>query len=159
MLLDDGIVLHHAERAVHTGSDQCAVVASHGHGDQPDGDGSGLCCWGVSGRDSGGLIRVAAIGPGIDWGRDRNREAALGFPTMGIVISRTFLGHLGRSWGSWSSWSLRNKFETAVDCFGVTCDESALFYGVTAADFDLGGQLTSHSQYYILSCSERLYWQ
>lgn len=77
----------------------------------------------------GGLIRVAAIGPGIDWGRDRNREAAMGFPTMGIVLLRTFLGHLGRSWGSWSSWSLRNKFEAAVDCFGVTCDESALFYG------------------------------
>lgn len=40
LLLDDGIVLHHAERAVHTRPDHCAVVARHGHGDQPDGDGT-----------------------------------------------------------------------------------------------------------------------
>jgi hypothetical protein len=31
LLLDDGVVLHHAERAVHTRPDHRAVVARHGH--------------------------------------------------------------------------------------------------------------------------------
>lgn len=31
LLLDDGVVLHHAERAVHTWPDHRAVVARHGH--------------------------------------------------------------------------------------------------------------------------------
>jgi hypothetical protein len=44
LLFDDGIVLHHAKRSVHTGPNHRAVVARHGHGDQPDGNGSGLRC-------------------------------------------------------------------------------------------------------------------
>jgi uncharacterized membrane protein len=36
--------LHHAERTVYTGPDHCAVVTRHGHGDQPDGNGTGLRC-------------------------------------------------------------------------------------------------------------------
>lgn len=45
LLLHDGIVLQHAERAVRTRADHGAVVARHGHGDEPDGDGSRLGCW------------------------------------------------------------------------------------------------------------------
>mgnify|MGYP007085891780 CR=1 FL=1 len=46
LLLNDRVVLHHAERTVYTGPDHCAVVTRHGHGDQPDGNGTGLRCVG-----------------------------------------------------------------------------------------------------------------
>lgn len=42
LLLNDGIILEHAERAVRPGADHCAEVASHGHGDEADGDGAGF---------------------------------------------------------------------------------------------------------------------
>lgn len=42
LLLNDRVVLHHAERTVYTGPDHGAVVTRHGHGDQPDGNGTGL---------------------------------------------------------------------------------------------------------------------
>lgn len=31
---------------MHARSDHCAIVARHGHGDQADGDGARLGCWG-----------------------------------------------------------------------------------------------------------------
>lgn len=46
LLLHHGIVLKHAERTVRARADHGAVVARHGHGDEPDGDGSRLGCWG-----------------------------------------------------------------------------------------------------------------
>jgi len=38
LLLDDGVVLDHTEGSVCSRPDHSAVVARHGHGDQPDGD-------------------------------------------------------------------------------------------------------------------------
>lgn len=46
LLLNDRVVLHHAERTVHTGADHRAVVTRHSHGDQPNGNGTGLRCVG-----------------------------------------------------------------------------------------------------------------
>lgn len=60
LLLNDRVVLHHAERTVHTGPDHRAVVARHGHGDQPDGNGTGLRFLGHLGRRLGLLGRVVA---------------------------------------------------------------------------------------------------
>lgn len=44
LLLHDGVVLEHAEGTVCTRPDQGAVVAGHGHGDQPDRDRARLRC-------------------------------------------------------------------------------------------------------------------
>ena len=44
LLLHDGIILQHAERAVRPGADHRAEVACHGHGDEADGDGAGFGC-------------------------------------------------------------------------------------------------------------------
>lgn len=46
LLLNDRVVLHHAERTMDTGPDHRAVVARHGHRNQPDGNGTGLRCAG-----------------------------------------------------------------------------------------------------------------
>ena len=40
LLLDNGVVLEHGERAVRTGPDHGAVEARHRHGNQADGDGA-----------------------------------------------------------------------------------------------------------------------
>lgn len=68
LLLDNRVVLHHAERAMQTGPDHRAIITSHGHGDQADGDGSGLGCREVSiGRGSvvvGALPLLRADGKG-----------------------------------------------------------------------------------------------
>lgn len=40
LLLHDGVVLEHGERAVRTGPDHGAVETCHRHGDQADGDGA-----------------------------------------------------------------------------------------------------------------------
>ena len=40
LLLDDGIVFEHAERAMGARADHGAVVAGQGHGDEADGDGT-----------------------------------------------------------------------------------------------------------------------
>lgn len=44
LLLHDGVVLEHAERAVRTGTDHRAIEAGHGHGDEAHGDGARLDC-------------------------------------------------------------------------------------------------------------------
>ena len=38
-LRTDRIILHHAERPMRAGSYESAIVASHGHADEPDGNG------------------------------------------------------------------------------------------------------------------------
>lgn len=96
LLLHDGIVLHHAERAVHTRPDHCAVVAGHGHGDEPDGNGSGLCCWDVSGLIRGDRFASLASGP-----------ASLGLGCRsggGIGICDD--GDRGFTYLSWPSWAV-----------------------------------------------------
>lgn len=62
LLLHDGVVLEHAERAVHARPDHRAVVARQSHGDQAHGDGAGFrwrfalavqtCGFGVGGAGS-----------------------------------------------------------------------------------------------------------
>jgi hypothetical protein len=44
----DGIIFEHAQWAMGSWSHEGLVVAGHGHGDQPDGDGAGLCYGQVS---------------------------------------------------------------------------------------------------------------
>ena len=44
LLLHDGVVLKHGEGTMHTRANHCAIIARHGHGNEPDGNGARLRC-------------------------------------------------------------------------------------------------------------------
>jgi hypothetical protein len=44
LLLNNGIVLEHAQRSVGTWPDECLIIACHRHADEPDGDCAGFHC-------------------------------------------------------------------------------------------------------------------
>ena len=72
LLLHNGIVLEHAERAVRPGSNHRSEEAGHGHGNQANRDGTGLSCrcdrvLALRGPEAVSSVRLDRFGLGSGW--------------------------------------------------------------------------------------------